>query len=277
MSGDLARRYREVRALSEAICRPLAVEDYVVQSMADVSPPKWHLAHTTWFWETFMLLPSRAGYRAFHPGFGYLFNSYYEAVGQRHPRAQRGLLSRPTVTETYAYRAHVDEGMLRLLSAGDADPALVELGLNHEQQHQELLLTDLKHLLGTNPLRPAYLEAPSPAATTAPALRWHDYEGGLVEIGYEGAAFAFDNEGPRHRTYTAPFRLASRLVTSGEYDAFIRDGGYSRPELWLSAGWSTVQEAGWRAPLYWEERDGDWWQYTLSGMRPVDPAEPALM
>lgn len=275
----LVERYRAVRARSEEICRPLAIEDYVVQSMPDVSPAKWHLAHTTWFWETFLLIPSLPGYRPFAERYGYLFNSYYEAVGDRHPRAQRGLLSRPTVAETYAYRAHVDDWMPQLLERLEEAPqseqrALVLLGLNHEQQHQELLLTDLKHVLGSNPLRPAYHEPGQLQPAPTPALIWHSYAGGLLEIGHAGPEFAFDNEGPRHRTYTAPYWLGSRLVTNGEYLEFMQDGGYARAEFWLSEGWRVVCERGWRAPLYWEAQDGTWQQYTLGGMRAPDPAGP---
>jgi len=275
----LVDTYRAVRTLSEEICRPLAVEDYVVQSMPDVSPAKWHLAHTTWFWETFLLLPSLPGYRPFAERYGFLFNSYYETVGDRHPRHQRGLLSRPTVAETYAYRAHVDDWMPQLLERIESESQseardLVLLGLNHEQQHQELLLTDLKHVLGGNPLRPPYREREQPSPAAASPLDWHAYPGGLLEIGHASPEFAFDNEGPRHRTYTAPYRLASRLVTNGEYLEFMQDGGYERAEHWLSAGWSTVREQGWRAPLYWEEREGEWQHYTLAGLRPPHPAEP---
>ncbi|MGV3724461.1 MAG: ergothioneine biosynthesis protein EgtB [Actinomycetota bacterium] len=268
--------YREVRALSEALCRPLATEDYVVQSMPDVSPPKWHLAHTTWFWETFLLIPNAPAYRPFDPRYGYLFNSYYEAVGDRHPRAERGLLSRPTVAETYAYRAHVDEAMHRLLETALDEPtrALIELGLNHEQQHQELLITDLKHILGANPLRPAYLESAQATDVPAPEMRWLSYPGGLLTIGRQGGGFAFDNESPRHQVYALPYRLASRLVTNGEYLQFMSDGGYNRAELWLSEGWATVQQQRWRAPLYWETRDDEWWSYTLGGLRRVSRSEP---
>lgn len=268
--------YQEVRALSEALCRPLSTEDYVVQSMPDVSPPKWHLAHTTWFWETFLLAPNAPGYRPFDPRYGYLFNSYYEAVGSRHPRAERGFLSRPTVAETYAYRAHVDAAMRRLLeiTADESVLALVELGLHHEQQHQELLLTDLKHILGGNPLRPAYWESPQAEHAPTPPLRWIDYPGGMLTIGHAGAGFAFDNESPRHQTYALPYRLASRLVTNGEFLQFMADGGYDRAEFWLSEGWSTVGRDGWRAPLYWETRDGEWWSYTLGGMRRLCASEP---
>lgn len=277
--GALLAQYRAVRGRSEALCRPLAIEDYGVQSMPDASPAKWHLAHTSWFFETFLLQPHLPGYAVYHPGFNYLFNSYYEAVGQRHPRPQRGLLSRPTVAEVYAYRAHVDEGMARLLDVdlngrGDEIASLATLGLNHEQQHQELILTDVKHALCTNPLRPAYHERPRLAPAETVPLTWVELDGGVREIGFRGAGFAFDNESPRHPVYVAPCRLGSRLVTNGEYLAFMEDGGYRRPELWLSEGWAVVQERGWEAPLYWERRGGQWWVATLAGMEPVATAEP---
>jgi ergothioneine biosynthesis protein EgtB len=276
-ASRLGERFREIRSQSERLCAPLAVEDYVVQSMPDVSPPKWHLAHTTWFWETFLLQPNVPDYRPFHPRYNYLFNSYYEAVGKRHPRPERGLLSRPTVDEIYRYRAYVDDEMDRLLAAGSLGAeaeALVELGLHHEQQHQELLLTDLKYNLGINPLRPAYRSLPIPPERAAPALEWLDFEGGMEPLGVEGEGFYFDNEGPRHETWVRPFRLASRPVTCGEYLEFMADGSYSNARYWLSDGWRTVNERGWEAPLYWEQADGEWWIFTLSGMRPVDPNEP---
>jgi ergothioneine biosynthesis protein EgtB len=296
----LTARYREVRRFTEALCEPLAIEDTVVQSMPDVSPTKWHLAHTSWFFETFVLTPSVPGYRPFHPRFGYLFNSYYQSVGERHSRAERGLLSRPTVEEVYRYRAHVDEQMLALLmrlsgngaSGAPTDlSAVIELGLHHEQQHQELILSDIKHVLATNPLRPAYRggslcladdrargapRAPGLAVgEDAPApIRWHDYSERVAEIGHAGEGFAFDNETPRHRVFLQGFGLASRLVTNVEYLAFIGDGGYARPEFWLSDGWNAVQARGWRAPLYWEEIDGGWWTTTLAGPGAVAPDEP---
>jgi ergothioneine biosynthesis protein EgtB len=273
--NDLLTGYREVRAQTEALCRPLEIEDYGVQSMPDASPAKWHLAHTTWFFETFLLQPHLPGWEPFHPGFNYLFNSYYEAVGARHPRPERGLLSRPTVAEVYAYRAHVDQGMERLLAGAPPEiEGLVTLGLNHEQQHQELILTDLKHALCTNPLRPAYHERPPRPSTQAPPLSWREYGSGIREIGHSGGGFAFDNEGPGHPVYLAPFQLASRLVTNAEYLAFVEDGGYRRPELWLAEGWAAVQERGWAAPLYWEQREGEWWAATLAGMEPIVGAEP---
>jgi ergothioneine biosynthesis protein EgtB len=242
--------------------------------MPDASPTKWHLAHTTWFFETFLLRPQQESYRVFDPAYEYLFNSYYEAVGPRHPRPQRGLLTRPGVGEILAYRRHVSTAMAELIGSGTADVSLVELGLHHEQQHQELILMDIKHMLSMNPLFPAYApETAAPAATT-PALGWIDFEGGLVEIGHGGDGFAFDNEGPRHRAWVDPFALATRLATCGEYAAFIADGGYRRPEFWLSAGWDCVKQHDWQAPLYWHSDDDDWNLFTLSGLRPMRPHEP---
>ena len=270
-------RYQAVRAHSEALCRPLAIEDHGVQSMAEASPPKWHLAHTSWFFETFVL--AAAGHAPFHPAYAYLFNSYYDAVGARHPRPQRGLLTRPTVAEIYRYRSHVDASMVRFLEDGadDGALALTELGLHHEQQHQELILTDLKHAFAQNPLRPAYEVVAATSPRTAPRQPWVEIggDGGVHDLGCDPAGgFAFDNEGPRHRAYVAPFRLASCLVTAGEWLAFVEDGGYRTPALWLSDGWTAVQTEGWAAPLYWEARDGGWWHFTLAGMQPVPLAEP---
>jgi ergothioneine biosynthesis protein EgtB len=279
-AASLGRRYREVRGLTEALCAPLAVEDYVVQSMPDASPAKWHLAHTTWFFETFVLAPSVADYRPFHPQYNYLFNSYYNAVGDRWPRPRRGLLTRPTVEEVYAYRHAVDGRVLDLL-AGSGDERLGRLaptfvlGLHHEQQHQELILTDVKHLLASNALRPAYRDGgdAGPAGPVAP-LSWTAHPAGVRWLGHDGDGFAFDNEGPRHRVFLDAYRIASRLTTCDEYLAFLEDGGYDRPELWLSDGWYARGEKGWTAPLYWERRDGRWWQMTLHGMREVRPDEP---
>jgi ergothioneine biosynthesis protein EgtB len=270
-------RYLQVRQLSHWICQPLAIEDYGVQSMADVSPPKWHLAHTTWFFETFLLVPHLPGYKVFHPQFGFLFNSYYEAVGGRHPRPQRGLLSRPTVETVYQYRAYVDEAMHSLLSQPLSQEltALVTLGLHHEQQHQELLLTDIKHILALNPLRPAYRsDLPLSPEPIVHKEHWLDYSGGLYKIGYAGDQFAFDNESPQHSVYLQDYYLASRLITNGEYLEFIQAGGYSKPEFWLSDGWATVQTQQWQAPLYWEHIDGHWSVMTLAGLRPLNLNEP---
>ncbi len=276
--SGLRARYAGVRGQTEALCAPLELEDYVVSSMPDVSPTKWHLAHTSWFFETFVLAEHDASYRSPDPRYAYLFNSYYVQAGERHCRAQRGLVTRPTVREILAYRAHVDVAMQRLMErvAGDTShpvAQLVELGLHHEQQHQELLLTDIKHVLWTNPLRPMY-RAPSAAlATETVPSEWVAFDGGVRSIGHEGRGFAFDNEGPRHRVFLEPYRLASRLVTNGEYLAFIEDGGYRRPELWLSAGLATVQDGHWEGPLYWERaRDGRWTEFTLGGTRVLNGA-----
>lgn len=275
-----ASRYRTVRNLSETLAEPLSAEDRCVQSMADASPTKWHLGHTTWFFETLVLLPHKPGYAAFDERFFYLFNSYYEGLGPRHPRPHRGLLTRPGTAEVAAYRAHVDRAMTALIADAGAEvwaeiaPTL-ELGLHHEQQHQELILTDVKHLLSCNPLLPAYRPAsPRNTAATRPH-RWIDCPGGIVEIGHAGDGFAFDNEAPRHEVLLRPFRLASRPVTCGEYLAFMQDDGYRRPELWLSEGWTAVQQEGWQAPAYWRtDEDGGWQVFTMNGQRRLDPAEP---
>jgi ergothioneine biosynthesis protein EgtB len=277
-AGDLAARYRSVRALTEALRAPLTAEDCQAQSMDDASPTKWHLAHTSWFFETFVLATASASYRSFDSAFRVLFNSYYQQVGPQHPRPQRGLLTRPSLDDVLAYRAHVDDRLLELLAAGNGTSELlgpiIELGLHHEQQHQELLLTDAKHLLSLNPLRPAYRGTPRlRRAATAP-LRWQSYAGGVREIGHDGHGFGFDNEQPRHAVVLAPFALATRLVTNGEFGEFIDDGGYARPDLWLSDGWTAVQSRAWQAPLYWERRDDAWWQFTLAGLRPLAPDEP---
>ena len=277
-TGSLTHRYRRVRAQTLALAEPLSAEDQVVQSMADVSPTKWHLAHTTWFFETFVLREHDPGHRPFDPDFHYLFNSYYEAEGPRQARPERGLLSRPSLERIHAYRAQVDERMEALLApgAGEGHEALVELGLNHEQQHQELLLMDIKHVLSRNPLRPAYAPGEPGAAGPAEALAWCAFEGGLHEIGHPGDAFHFDNEAPRHRVWLEDFNLASRPVCNAEYLEFIEDGGYREPRWWLSDGWRAVQAEGWRAPLYWY-RDGEtWMEFTLHGGRPLDPGGPVV-
>jgi ergothioneine biosynthesis protein EgtB len=274
------RRYDAVRAATVALTAPLTAEDQQVQSMPDVSPTKWHLAHMAWFFETFLLIPSLPGYEAFDPQFGYLFNSYYEAVGERWPRPERGLLSRPSLDRILAYRRHVDAHMGDLIAsaspqAWSAIEPVLDLGLHHEQQHQELLLMDIKHVFSLNPLAPAYAPAPARAAAPAPLLGWIPFDGGLVRIGHDGYSFAFDNEGPRHKVWLEPFAIASRLSTCGEYLAFIEDGGYSSPQLWLSDGWAAVQREGWQAPLYWRDGDdGERLIFTLSGLRRLDPAEP---
>jgi ergothioneine biosynthesis protein EgtB len=274
--GELAARFRAVRDQTEALCEPLEVEDYVVQSMPAASPAKWHLAHTTWFFETFVLTPYLPGYQPFDPQFGFLFNSYYNAIGPRWPRSQRGLLTRPSVGEIFRYRAYVDEHMAGLLQSSHAGqraaPTLV-LGLHHEQQHQELLVTDVKHLLTANPLAPIY-RPQEPEAGQPPPSHWLTFPEGLVFIGHEGHGFAYDNESPRHRVFLNAFRMASRLVNNGEYLSFMADGGYDRPDLWLSDGWTARQAGGWKAPLYWENEAGAWMMRTLAGPREVTAAEP---
>jgi dimethylhistidine N-methyltransferase len=274
-ASSAASRYRAVRQASEALTRSLTPEDQQAQSMPDASPAKWHLAHTTWFFETFLLQPRLAGYRPFDPRFAYLFNSYYEALGPRQPRPERGLLTRPSVDDVMAYRAYVDEAMGRLLASKPDDiDELLDLGLAHEEQHQELILMDILHLFAASPLNPAY--APPRASRTGEAapLAFERFEGGLTEIGWAGDGFAFDNETPRHKVWLEPFELADRLVTNGEWLSFMADGGYRRPELWLSEGWARVQAEGWAAPLYWREAGDGWSAMTLHGLRPVDPAQP---
>jgi ergothioneine biosynthesis protein EgtB len=284
-------QYRRIRDWTVGLTGGLAPEDQVVQTMEDVSPTKWHLAHTTWFFETFLLVPHAPGYRLHDDRYPYLFNSYYVQAGARHCRDRRGHISRPTVEEILAYRDHVDQAMEAFLSTVPEASApgileLVELGLNHEQQHQELLLTDLKHVFSVNPLRPAYRsggegdagfgagEGPDHGSRQPVPFRWVDLPSGVHEIGWEGSGFAYDNEGPRHRRYLEPARLANRLVTNREYLEFMEDGGYRTPALWMSEGWGLLQEQDWNAPFYWEDRGGQWWTFTLSGMRPVNPDEP---
>ncbi|MEM1093435.1 MAG: ergothioneine biosynthesis protein EgtB [Bacteroidota bacterium] len=275
----LAADFQRVRSFSERLCAPLETEDYVVQSMPDVSPTKWHLAHTTWFFETFILSKHDSAYTPYHPGYAFLFNSYYLQAGERHCRAQRGYISRPTVREVFAYRDHLDAAMLDFLARAD-EPTLrtiaplIEIGLHHEQQHQELLVTDIKHVLSVNPLRPAYRQAVPEPHRGVPPVSWIAFEEGLYEMGHEGSGFAYDNESPRHRAFLEDFQLANRLVTNGDYMAFIEDGGYQSGPLWLSAGWATVQAEQWTEPFYWERKDGEWIHYTLGGARIVNPDEP---
>ncbi len=277
--ATLADRYRAVRSFSHRLCEPLSPEDYVVQSMPDASPTKWHLAHTTWFFETLVLQEALPGYKAFSEEFRYLFNSYYNSLGKQFPRAQRGMLSRPTVAEVHAYRAHVDDAMNTVFDRGRLDDdaalaAVLEIGLHHEQQHQELLLTDLKHMLAQNPTYPVYRETNLTERQLCVPLHWQRWEEGLYSIGAEGDSFTYDNEGPRHRHFQPAFDMSNRLIIAGEYIAFMRDGGYKRPELWLSEGWARVQQDGWSHPLYWVDVDGQWKQFTLGGLRAVNPIEP---
>ena len=273
-NATLARRFTEIRNTSMRITEGLTAEDQMVQSMPDASPTKWHLAHTTWFFETFILQPHGDGYKPFDPRFRNLFNSYYKQLGPHPFRGARGLMSRPTLSQVEAYRVHVDQALLAFLENADAEMLeLVELGLNHEQQHQELILTDIKHALWSSPLRPD-LPAEMTDTTTPSAMSWTELEGGIHLIGHPGGGFAFDNESPQHEILLRPFRIASRDVTNAEYLEFIEDGGYRRPELWLSEGWDAVNAQGWNAPLYWEHRDDGWWQFAHGGMKRVNPAEP---
>jgi ergothioneine biosynthesis protein EgtB len=285
----LRDRFHQVRKFTDALCGGLEPEDCVVQSMPDVSPTKWHLAHTTWFFETFILKKFVPGYRAEIPEYAYLFNSYYNAAGDMHRRDLRGLISRPTVSEAQRYRVSVDSHVDDLLSnpdeglLDDIEPILV-LGIHHEQQHQELLITDIKHVFAQNPLYPvfragrarhsAHAEERMPTPTSRDPCQFINFEETVTAIGHDGDGFAYDNEGPRHKALVPSFSLATRPVTNGEYIAFIEDNGYARPEFWLSLGWMTVNEQRWNAPLYWTKRDGVWWNFTLSGLRPVNQSEP---
>ncbi|MGE0858790.1 MAG: ergothioneine biosynthesis protein EgtB [Gammaproteobacteria bacterium] len=272
---DLAARYRAVRARSLALTAPLSAEDACVQAMPDTSPAKWHLAHVTWFFETFVLEARERPFRAFHPAFRELFNSYYNGVGRQFPRAERGLLTRPSLADVLAYRADVDARMAPLLTnADEALAATIELGLHHEQQHQELLLMDIKYLLAQNPLAPAYRDDAVRTPSVATPLAFVPRAAGLVEVGHDAAGFHFDNETPRHQALLQAHALASRLTSNGEYLDFMRDGGYGNAALWLADGWSAVRAGGWRAPLYWREIDGAWFEYTLHGLAPLELAAP---
>ena len=278
---NLGDRLSDSRQLSLDLAAPLSDEDQTVQPMDDASPTKWHLAHTTWFYEAFVLRPHLPGYEIFSEAFDYCFNSYYETKGERQPRGLRGLLTRPSGNEVRAYRAHVDAALDRMVAEGRADAseavaALLELGINHEQQHQELLLTDILSLFAANPLRPAYRTAqtkPEAVRELAPA-GWVTFAGGIQTVGHEGDGFFYDNEGPRHEVLLRPFRLADRCVTNAEWLDFIEDGGYADPLLWLADGWTTVKAQGWDAPGYWEQRDGAWHQMTLEGLLAVDRHAP---
>jgi ergothioneine biosynthesis protein EgtB len=274
----LYARFDRVRRFTESLAAPLTPEDCVVQSMPEVSPTRWHLAHTTWFFETFVLAQSGTAYQPYDAAFAYLFNSYYNSVGDQFPRERRGLLSRPTVFQVFDYRRYVDRHMNELMTSGSAELArlapVIELGIQHEQQHQELVLTDIKHVLSCNPLSPAYRVQPPGVPCGVPETRWQHFPEGIAWIGHDGEGFAFDNESPRHRVFVEACELESRLVTNREYLEFMLDGGYGRPEWWLSAGWQEVRTAGWTAPLYWQQRDGEWLHFTLSGLRPLETAEP---
>lgn len=280
---ELHRRFTEVRRFTGALSQPLSAEDCALQSMPDASPTKWHLAHTSWFFENFVLLA--LGEAPFHPRFGFLFNSYYEAEGPRHERPRRGLLSRPSLDEVRRYRADVDRRVLQALRAMSDERfaalgPVIELGLHHEQQHQELILTDILHALAGSPLRPAYRESAPPApdavagALDPGPMGWIAHDAGVREVGHDGAGFAFDNESPRHAVYQSAYLLADRLVTCGEYLEFLADGGYTRPDLWLSDGWAAVKAEGWTMPLYWARQGDSFEAATLDGVRPIDPSEP---
>jgi ergothioneine biosynthesis protein EgtB len=278
---SLSERYGEVRQTSMRLCSPLSIEDHALQAMPDASPAKWHLAHTTWFFETFLLSPSLRGYQPANPEFRNFFNSYYEAIGERPLRTLRHTLSRPSLAEVHSYRNAVDDAMLELLASEVSREVrdLILLGINHEQQHQELLVTDVKYGLWTNPLRPAYRNRAQGSPTEGRSwgtqdLTWQKFDGGMHAIGAENAAFSFDNEGPRHQAYVAPFRLASRLITNREYLEFMESGSYGKAELWLSEGWDAVRANRWNAPLYWEKRDGQWLQYTMEGLQAVELDAP---
>lgn len=267
--------YLAVRSHTERLALPLSPEDQTVQSMPDASPVKWHRAHTTWFFETFVLSEAVDNYQPFDPSFGFLFNSYYDAIGDRYPRAQRGLVTRPGVQEISRYRESIDDQMIGVLEQGHPTCiGFIELGLHHEQQHQELMVMDIKHAFSLNPTDPVYNQTGThPAASTGPG-GWRACPGGVVEIGADGDSFSFDNETPRHPVLLLPFQIGDNLVGCGEWIAFIDDGGYRRPELWMSEGWAVVNTEAWHAPLYWDKRDGVWTQFTLGGRRVVDPSEP---
>ncbi|MDN4523118.1 ergothioneine biosynthesis protein EgtB [Fictibacillus fluitans] len=277
----LVNEYAAVRSFTEKVVKPLNPEDFIIQSMEDASPPKWHLAHTTWFFERFLLKGYLADYNEFNIQFDYLFNSYYETAGPFHPRIERGLITRPSVEEVFGYRKHVDHYIKELLTSGRMDDqgeeikSLIEIGLNHEQQHQELLLTDIKYNLSRNPLLPAYQTREKKETEREPEpVTYIEIEGGLIETGNNGESFCFDNEKPVHKVWLNSYRLASRPVTNAEYCAFIDDGGYSKPQYWLSDGWSTVCKNKWEAPLYWFKRKEGWCTFTLAGEQRLHPNEP---
>ena len=277
--SSLAERYVRIRAFSDTLCETLEPEDCCIQSMPDVSPTRWHLAHTTWFFETFVL-SQFPGYEAKNNQYAYLFNSYYNAIGEQFPRARRGLLSRPSMRDVRGYRRAIDAAMIDLLEQLEAElpqsvASIVELGLNHEQQHQELMLTDIKHVFSCNPLFPVYRDGELTISTSPHKLGWDAFDAGVYWIGHAGQGFAYDNETPSHRVFLEPFELGTRLISCAEYLEFMLDNGYQRPDLWLSEGWRRVCEEGWRAPLYWHEREGDWHEFTLAGLRPLSLQLPA--
>jgi ergothioneine biosynthesis protein EgtB len=272
---DLAEHYRATRAATEALCQTLSPEDAALQSMEDASPAKWHLAHTSWFFETFVLEPQVSDYAPLNDQYAFLFNSYYNAVGDQYPRPQRGLISRPTLDEVHDYRSWVDGHLLSELgNLPERARDVVELGIHHEQQHQELILTDIKHLFSHNPLQPCYSDLATRKRSELKPLTWHFFPADTRWVGHDAGGFAFDNEGPRHRAFVEGFEIGSRLITNGEFQAFMADRGYERPELWLSDGWATVQAERWQAPLYWEQKDGGWSSLTLGGVRALRDEDP---
>lgn len=275
----LSEYYTIVRQQTERLCRPLEIDDFNIQTMPDVSPTKWHLAHVSWFFETFLLIPYLKNYQPYHPKFGYLFNSYYETVGTFHPRPKRGQLSRPTVEEIFRYRTYVDNHMHALLEQSN-HPQFSSIafrsvvGINHEQQHQELMLTDIKHVFASNSLKPAYQNTTMQNHAKAIPHSWLEFDGGLKDIGNKGDAFCYDNELPVHKVYVNPFKLSNRLVSNGEYLEFIEAGGYREAKYWLADAWYIIKNQQWQAPLYWEKMDNQWWHMTLNGFQAVDESVP---
>ncbi len=277
--NNLLNRFKAVRNFSLEICKPLITEDYVIQSMPDISPTKWHLSHTSWFFETFILKEASENYKSLHPQYAYLFNSYYIQAGERFERPKRGLLSRPSVKEVYQYREYVDKNMIGFLESSSEKifqklAPVIEIGLHHEQQHQELMLTDIKHVFSINPLYPVYMDIEDKRAENLSSIKWIPFEEGIFKIGFEEEGFSYDNETPQHKEYVEPFSLASRLITNGEYIKFIEDRCYNKPELWLSDGAATVASEKWEVPFYWKKIDGDWWNFKLTGFKKVNPDEP---
>lgn len=277
--NSLLEIFSKIRLFTEKLCEPLETEDFVVQTMPDVSPTKWHLGHTSWFFEAFVLNDAVPGYKSINPLYDYLFNSYYVQIGERWLRPHRGFLSRPTVKDVFNYRKHVNESVIKFIQKSDEEKyekyaPVIELGLHHEQQHQELLLTDIKHVLSINPLNPVYAERNNKGSLPDSKLTWIEFPEGIFEIGSDEKSFCYDNETPRHKQFLKTFLLANRLVTNGEYIEFIEEGGYKNTPLWLSDGWTTVEQEKWKAPLYWEKKDGEWWNFTLNGFRKVIPSEP---
>ena len=275
----LFERYKKTRDFTEFLCKPLVTEDYIIQSMQDVSPTKWHLAHTSWFFETFVLKPALKNYKPLNPIYAYLFNSYYVLAGERFTRAKRGLLSRPTVTEVYEYRKYVDEHIIIFIEKANEDELkkfapVIEIGINHEQQHQELMLTDIKHVFSINPIHPVYSGKETTPIENIPPTKWIEFEEGIYNMGHNGKGFSYDNETPQHKEFINSFKLSSRLVTNREYLAFMEAKGYETPELWLSDGWAVVENEKWNSPMYWTKMDGEWWNYKLSGFHKVDLNEP---